>query len=186
VIQIDGDEARGSARSIPEFDVVAALDDASDWLVRYGGHARAAGFTVKTAELDRLLEHLTSAAGQAMRGVDLRPTLEIDAVARAEHVGWPLYEALAQLEPFGEANPRPLLLMHDVAISNPRVVGGSHLRFVAEAADELGSIDAIAFGAGDRASRLGSRIDLVCSLRLNKWRGRRNLELLVEDMATPH
>jgi single-stranded-DNA-specific exonuclease len=185
VVRIDGDLARGSARSIPEFDVVAALEDEQDLLVRFGGHAQAAGFTVETRRLDELVSRLRKSAATALRDVDLRPTLHIDAVIRPDELGWGLHDALAQLEPFGEGNRRPRLLLHDARISAKRLVGSEHVRFVVETGGEAGSMDAIAFNAGDRLRVMGDRVDLVCSLRLNKWRGRRNLELLIDDMAAP-
>jgi single-stranded-DNA-specific exonuclease len=185
VARIDGDVARASARSIPEFNITAALDEVSDRLVRFGGHARAAGFTARTGDLGAVVAHLTSRAAAAFEGCDLRPVLDIDAVVAGSDLDWPLFDALACLEPIGEGNPRPLLLWRAAPVASPRPVGAGHLRFVVETPPPVGSLDAIAFGGGPRLTALGDRADLVFSLEANTWQGNRRLELRIEDMAAP-
>jgi single-stranded-DNA-specific exonuclease len=185
VVRLEGELARGSARSIPEFNIIGALDSLRAMLVRYGGHARAAGFTVRVSDLGALNDGLTALAGQALDGLDLRPALEVDAEIRGSDIGWPLFEALEGLEPVGEANPRPLLVWRNAPVSGARQVGNGHLRFVAEGGPGVGSIDAIAFNAATQKSELGPRADLVFALRANVWQGVRRLELNIEDMADP-
>jgi single-stranded-DNA-specific exonuclease len=78
VVELGAEESRGSCRSIPEFNITAALDKCRDLLVRYGGHAAAAGFTVATADLEDLRLRLQAIAAEKLADVELRPTLEID------------------------------------------------------------------------------------------------------------
>jgi len=185
VVRVDGDEARGSARSIPELDISAALDAAADLLVRYGGHARAAGFTVRTRDLEALRRRLAGHAALALAGRDLRPTLDVDAEVQAADLDLGLCRALDALEPFGEGNPAPLCVLADAVVAGRRVVGTNHLKFVVEGGPGVGSLDAIAFGQAGRAGTLGARADVVFALGLNHWGGTARLELKVVDWGPP-
>ena len=84
VVQVGETESRGSCRSIPEFDITAALDLCADLLVRHGGHAPAAGFTVLNENLPKLRERLMEIAADKLAARELRPTLSIDAVVHPE------------------------------------------------------------------------------------------------------
>ena len=186
VIEEGEEESRGSARSIPEFDISDALDAVSGLLVRHGGHSRAAGFTVKTAKLPMLEERLGELAASALaQHDDLRPTLRIDAEATLDELDWGLRDQLARLEPTGYGNPMPLLWSRDVRVREARTVGsGKHLRLMVDVDPHGPVLDAIAFGFGDWASSLtpGTRVDLVYHLEANEWNGRRQLQLNVQDM----
>lgn len=183
VLNVDGDQARGSARSVPGFDLVGALDHVADRLVRFGGHAQAAGFTVRLDELDGVASALDAHAERELRHLDLRRVLEIDAELPPARVQRSLLRDLAVLEPHGEGNPSPLFVLRDVPVANLRTVGTNHLRFVVEGGSATGSIDAIAFGQASRMASIGPRASMVCSLEDNTWRGQRTLELHVEDIA---
>jgi single-stranded-DNA-specific exonuclease len=187
VLKVDEDRARGSARSIPGFDLVAALEEVRGLLVRFGGHARAAGFTVRTADLAELEARLRELAADALTGRDLRPLLQIDAEVQLADLDWPLHAALEGLAPFGEGNPEPLLVVRDVPVTGARAVGVNHLKFVVEGGPGVGSLDAIAFRQADRLPALAAveRADVVFHLQVNEWRGVRRLEMRVEDLATP-
>lgn len=183
VVCIEGDLARGSARSIPEFNIVSALDEVGDLLVRYGGHARAAGFTVRTEHLAQLESRLVALAARALGGLDLRPALEIDAELDLAELDWTLYDALERLEPFGEGNPRPLLLLRRVPVIKAHRVGEKHLKF--RLAGPRGPMEAIAFGHGERMAgpeaTAPKAIDVVFSLHRSDWGGTPHLELRVAD-----
>lgn len=185
VARTDGELARGSARSVPEFDITAALSEAADLLVRFGGHSRAAGFTLRTADLPALAERLTRSATQQLAGLDLRPTLHIDAEVGAADITWGLYEAFGALEPTGEGNPPAVLLWRAARIASARTVGNGHLKLALAGRPDGGAIGAIGFGLGDRRSQLGSTVDVVFSLHPNTWNGQTQLELFVHDLAPP-
>jgi len=182
VLRLDGDTARGSARSIPDYDVLQGLDAVAHLLVRHGGHARAAGFTVSAGQLDLVRRLLVEHAARALRDVDLRPTLGLTAEVGPGDLDARLYEALAELEPFGEANPRPLLAVRGARVAGAKVVGRGHLRLSIGNTPQ-GAMDAIAFGMADRLPDLGREVDLAASLRVNTWSGASRLELRVEDLA---
>ncbi len=122
VVELGEEESRGSARSIPEFHITQALDRCSDLLLRYGGHRAAAGFTVRTVDLPELKTRLTDLAEQALREVDLVPTLEIDAEVPLRAMDGRVWEALQTLRPFGEGNPEPLFVSRRGRRIAPRTI----------------------------------------------------------------
>ncbi|MCB9158892.1 MAG: single-stranded-DNA-specific exonuclease RecJ [Caldilineaceae bacterium] len=186
VVEQGETESRGSARSIPEVDISAALDSVSDLLVRHGGHSSAAGFTVATANLPSLHEALGAQIHAALDGdAPLRPTLEIDADVPFDQLDWALVEQFARLEPMGQDNPQPLLLCRNVRVREARAVGkGKHLKLAVDMDRTSRVLDAIAFDMGRHAADLGdgSRIDVVFSLEVNVWNERRLLQLNVQDL----
>ncbi len=182
VVELGPEKSRGSARSIPEFNITAALDQCSDLLVRYGGHAAAAGFTVANDNIEALRERLKDLAAEQLEGVELTPTLLIDAEVELSEMDWATQALLTQLEPCGYANPAPLLLSRQAIVRNARAVGtdGSHLKLALS--DGRGAWDAIAFHQGHWAGQLSGYIDVVYSLEINEWNERKRLQLNVKDL----
>ena len=174
--------SRGSARSILEFHITDALDQCSDLLIRYGGHAGAAGFTVANKNLGELVDRLRALAADQLANVELAPVLAVDAEVELSQMSWELQHELAQLEPFGYGNRQPLFLSRGVRVHSRRVVGtgGRHLK-LALLADRV-TWDAIAFRQGEWVSRLPERIDIVYHFEVNEWNGRRRLQLNVQDI----
>ena len=185
VVRIDGDTARGSARSIPEFNMVSALDECEHLMIRYGGHAMAAGFTILTENLKALGQHLERIATERLSDQELRPEIEVAAELREDHIDWDLWSELERLEPFGAGNPEPQFLLRNAIIGNRRRVGsdGAHLKLSIERASGRGTLDAIGFGFGDAFDLIQQRLDIVFTLGVNEWRGRRSLQLMISDLA---
>jgi single-stranded-DNA-specific exonuclease len=182
VVELGPEESRGSARSIPEFNITAALDQCDDLLIRYGGHAAAAGFTVANDNLETLQERLKTLAAEQLEAVELTPTLLIDAEVELSEVDWAIQALLTQLEPCGYANPAPLLLSRRAIVRDVRAVGtdGHHLKLTLS--DGRVVWDAIAFHQGQRASQLPRHIDVVYSLEVHDWNGEKRLQLNVKDL----
>ncbi|MFQ5814001.1 MAG: single-stranded-DNA-specific exonuclease RecJ [Anaerolineae bacterium] len=182
VVELGPEESRGSARSIPEFNITAALDQCRGLLVRYGGHAAAAGFTVANGNLEPLRERLKELAAEQLEGVELTPTLLIDAEVELSEMDWATQALLTQLEPCGYANPAPLLLSRRAIVRDARAVGaeGGHLKLTLS--DGQARWDAIAFRRGQWAGQLPPHIDVVYSLEINEWRGEKRLQLNVKDL----
>jgi single-stranded-DNA-specific exonuclease len=183
VVELGAEHSRGSCRSIPEFDITAALDECQGLLVRHGGHAAAAGFTVETANLDALHQRLKAIAAERLAGVELRPTLDIDLEIPLEEVNWATRELLGQLEPCGMDNPQPLLASPDVAISDKRPIGGEGKHLKLSLRDRRGQAwDAVYFRGGDLLDELPGRVDLAYTLEVNEWNHRKQLQLIVQDL----
>ena len=173
----------GSARSIPEFNVTAALDDCEELLVRYGGHAAAAGFTVTNENRAALADRLRDAAAQQLQSADLRPAVSVDMQVQLRDLSFDLVHLLQQLEPCGYGNRTPVFIARDVEVLNHRTVGhgARHLKMSVRESDSP-PLDAIAFGAGEWAGNLPRNIDVVFELEINEWQGRRNLQLNMKDL----
>jgi single-stranded-DNA-specific exonuclease len=186
VIEQGEEESRGSCRSIDKFHMTDALDEVADLLVRHGGHAQAAGFTVRNENLEQFLSRMAEIAERKLRDVELAPTLSIDAEIELDEVDWALYEHLRQLEPTGAANPQPIFLSRGVEVSHHRAVGqdGAHLQLTVTTGRDSGyrEMSGIAFRQGDWASQLPQTIDLVYTVGVNEWRGNRKLQLMVKDL----
>jgi single-stranded-DNA-specific exonuclease len=182
VIHLDEEESRGSARSIPEFDIIAALDQCRDLLVRHGGHAAAAGFTVRTEHLSALQERLQAIAQAELAEKDLAPKLHIDAEVTLKELNRDLYEQLKLVEPCGHGNEPPVLIARNLAVRRSRIVGddGQHLRLVVS--DGRLVFDAIAFRQAHLAEQLPARVDLAFTLDINERNGERYFELHVLDL----
>jgi single-stranded-DNA-specific exonuclease len=183
VVELGPEESRASCRSIREFHITDALDRCEDLLVRHGGHAAAAGFTVKTANLDALRQRLQAIAAEELAGVELRPTLEIDVEIPLEEVSWATHGLLSQIEPCGMKNPQPVLVSRDVAVGDKRAIGSEdrHLKLVLR--DERGQAwDAICFRRGDLLDELPGRVDVAYTLEINEWNHRKRLQLVVRDL----
>ena len=182
VVVLEGEEARGSARSIPEFHITRALDSCRDLLLRHGGHAAAAGFTVAARDLPELGRRLEALARAELSGVVLQPGLAVDAEVRlADLVG--LNNVLPALEPCGMGNPTPVFVARGLTVREKRRVGGdgSHLKLNLEQAGRR--MGAIAFRLGDAADALPPRVDAAFQLMVNEYLGEKRDELNILDLA---
>ncbi len=169
----------GSARSTPDVDIVAALSECSDHLLRFGGHSRAAGFSLEAGRLVEFRDALSRATADY---VPRRPVLAIDGVITAGDLRPDWVRELERTEPCGEQNPRPAFLLENQRVAACRRVGGSgqHLKM---RLDE-GDIECIWFGAGEHADFVtgGPGVyDLVVEPRINDFRGRGSVELHIVD-----
>lgn len=186
VVEEGAEESRGSARSIAEFDISRALDEVSGYLVRHGGHSRAAGFTVKTAHLAAFKAALHEVAERELaERSSLRPTLWIDAEIELDEVSWGMRDQFARLEPTGHDNWPPLLMSRGARVRDLRVVGGGkHLKLILDRDARGPVLDAVAFQQGAWIDQLhvGDRIDLVYQVEANEWQGRQSLQLNVQDL----
>jgi single-stranded-DNA-specific exonuclease len=190
VMELGQQQSRGSARSIGEFDITAALDRcaAEGLLLRHGGHAAAAGLTVENRKLPALTARLRVIASEELAEKDLRPPLLIDQEIALGDVDYAVLGLLQEMEPTGYANPQPRLLSRNLLVRDARKVGadGAHLKLTVSdpaAGSRSGqSWDAIAFRQGHWYGKLPRAVDLVYSLEENVWNGNRRLQLVVEDL----
>ena len=182
IVERGQQESKGSCRSIPEFHITKALDECSDLLVRHGGHAAAAGFTVRNDHLDRFVERLFEIVDRVLAQKTLVPTLSIDAAVSLSEMDWATSEWLQSLEPCGYANPTPLFCSRDVQVIESQQVGpeGRHLKL--KLGNRSRPFDAIAFRMGDRTTEPGTQLDVVYHLEVNEWNGKRSLQLNVQDL----
>ena len=187
VISIDGDEGKGSCRSIPEVHIAEVLAACAPLLMRHGGHAMAAGFSVAVDRIDALTKQLDEVVLAAAGGTMPEPTLRIDLEVDSDELIHPrTIQALKALEPTGAGNPRPLFLIRDVAIRDVRRMGEDHLRAKVRAG--RWTVDAVAYGRGDdvEAAQSEERLDVVFTLGAGMFGGERGgiLQLELRDFQS--
>src|SRR5437867_1721437 len=166
VIAIDGDEGKGSCRSIAGVHIAEALDDCDDILIKHGGHAMAAGFSVSVDRIPDLTLRLDAVVRERLHGERPVPTIRVDAEIAPEILTSKLALELATLEPCGAGNQRPYLLIRDVRVYDIRQVGADadHLR--CKVTVGRFTFDAMAFRRGDHAEGMteAGRVDAVVSI----------------------
>lgn len=179
-----GDEViRGSARSIPEFDVVQALCECQDLLLRYGGHPAAAGFALPSDNLALLRQSLLDIAARDLSSVDLRPSLAVEADIPLRCMQGSTYSLVERLAPFGRGNPVPVFLSRRARVVDCQKVGAGarHLRL--KLRDEEVAWKAIGFDLGHLAREVTAEIDVVYNLVVDHWNGEETLALNILDFA---
>ncbi|MBI4318041.1 MAG: single-stranded-DNA-specific exonuclease RecJ [Chloroflexi bacterium] len=184
VLELGDEESRGSARSIAELDITEALSECQDLLTRFGGHARAAGFTIPSPRVEQLKQRLLALAESRFEGIDLQPRLHVDCEVPLWEANWNLQKQLATMAPFGFGNPQPTLLARGVWVAGAKAVGreGDHLRL--RLTDGRVEVDGIAFRMGAAGKEVDKRrVDVVYTLEVNEWNGMQSLQLNVKDIG---
>jgi single-stranded-DNA-specific exonuclease len=173
---------RASCRSIPEFHITQALDECADLLVRHGGHAMAAGFTVQEENLSGLMNSLNAIAERELAQRELRPVLHADLELALRDLRPELLTDLDQLEPTGLGNRSAYFISRNLQIKRVILMGSEkqHLKLVVS--DGRITYDAVAFRMGHLAERLPGRIDLLYAFERNFYNGRVTLQLMVRDI----
>lgn len=178
------EETRGSCRSIPEFHITDALDQCADLLVRHGGHAAAAGFTVKNENIPEFVSRLKAIAAEKLSGTELKPTVTADAEVSLSEMRPEVYEkGLKYLEPTGYGNREASFVARNVKVKSSRIVGsdGKHLKMSLE--DEKGiAHDAIGFRLGEWHKAMPARVDVLFTYEPNEFNGRITYQLNLKDL----
>ncbi len=186
MIAVADEIGHGSARSIPSFHILEALESCRNTLLSVGGHAQAAGLKIHPDNIDEFREMLNSTTSQRLCKTDLVPILHIDAEVTLSLLSKAVVTELARLSPHGEGNPTPLFAATNLKIAGqPRRIGskGQHLSFYARQGDV--AIRAVAFGMGDQIDRFkqnGRKCSLVFAVKINTWMDSEQLELEVKDV----
>ncbi len=182
VVQVGEEEARGSARSVPNLDITGLLSRHADLFLRFGGHNAAAGFTVETRRLSELRERLIADVADRIGPPGVAAPLEIDAELPIDSLDRRTIQWLELLGPYGMANPRPIFLARDTEVIRSRAVGQDqrHLQLVIGSATD--SWRAIAFGQAGSLVAAGERADLVYRLKRDDFAGPGAWQLEVRDL----
>jgi single-stranded-DNA-specific exonuclease len=187
VLSIDGDVAHGSCRSIPDFDMLGALEHCSDLFVKFGGHRQAAGLTMDAARVPEFRARVNAFADEVLEPDQLRPRLRIDGPLNLKSINHDLMRDLDSMGPFGMSNPRPVFHASGVEIvDGPRTLKERHLKMTFS--QEGRRFRAIAWRAAERAdllTRNKAAVNLAFSLEKNEFKGETYLELNVADFQCP-
>lgn len=179
----DGDEGKGSGRSIPGFDLHEALTKCGDSLERFGGHSMAIGLSVKKGKLEELRKELDQIAKEKQIN-KIVPILKIDSQVELKDINMQMIESLKKLEPFGEENKVPLFVFKNLKIDSIRALSeGKHIKLTLMQ-DNQYLINALGFNLGHLTNdyRIGDKVDVVGSLEVNKFNGEENIQILLKDM----
>ncbi|MBD2313511.1 single-stranded-DNA-specific exonuclease RecJ [Desertifilum sp. FACHB-1129] len=182
----DDTHIRGSARSIPEFNVFEALQFCSDLLGKFGGHQAAGGFSLPAENLEALQTRLSQFAHQCLQLQHLKPLVKVDALADFAAIDAQLYQQIEKLQPCGIENDSPTFWTADVRILEQKVVGKNHLKvtFAQDRRENLKILNAIAWRWGQYYP-LPTRLDIAYRLRENTWNGNTNVELELVGARLP-
>ncbi len=173
---------RASCRSIIEFHITQALDQCADLMEHHGGHAAAAGFTVRNENLPILLERLKTIAASQLTDLELRPTLKADMEVKLWQLKPELLRYLDLLQPTGIGNPQAAFVSRNLRVLRSKTVGSEKTHLKLTVSDERITFDAIAFRHGYWQEQMPSRVDLLFNFEMNEYNGQRSLQLNVRDL----
>jgi single-stranded-DNA-specific exonuclease len=180
----DEDHIRGSARSIPEFDVFRALEYCHDLLGKYGGHRAAGGFSLPTANQAKFQQQLSEFAHKCLEIEHLKHLVKIDAEADLAAIDMSLYQQIDAIHPCGMENPDPVFWTANVRVIEQKIVGKGHLKFTVDTPEFPKGIKAIAWRFGDYFP-LPKYLDIAYKLKENNWKDSRSIELEVISVRLP-
>lgn len=179
----EGNEGKGSGRSIPGFDLHEVLSKCEENLEKFGGHSMAIGLSVKKDKLEDLRKKLDKIAKE--KQIDkIVPILKIDAQVDLKDINMEIVESLKKLEPFGEENKVPLFVFKNLKIDSIRALSeGKHIKLTLRQ-DNNNLINAMGFNLGELANeyKIGDKVDIVGSLEINKFNGEESIQILLKDM----
>jgi single-stranded-DNA-specific exonuclease len=187
VISTDGEVGHGSCRSIPSFNMLAALESCADAMVKFGGHKQAAGLTIESSRLRELRTRINDYAEERLQPDDLRPRIWLDGSLTFRSINEQVASDMTTLAPFGAGNPRPVFRASRVeVVDGPRRIKDRHLKMAFRQDGRI--MRGVAWRAIERESFVTehrSAIDLAFSLEQETWNGERFLQLSVADFREP-
>ena len=179
------DVGKGSGRSVKGMNLVEALGSCEELLVKFGGHELAAGLSIRRGDLDEFRRRINEHAAKMLPESGVSVHLDADLELALTDVTLPLAEELAQLEPFGVSNPVPHFVLRDLTVERiTELGGGKHLKLTVSS----GGVSLFAMLFSTPRSRFGfaegDRIDLLCTVDVNEFRGTRSVQLIVRDFKS--
>ncbi len=172
---------KGSGRSVEELNLIKAVENSAKFLNKHGGHPMACGFSIiDEKNLIDFKKDITAFVNKKLTGVDLKPTLKIEAELMINEINLELAKQVSLLSPFGQNNPQPRFVTYDLRIDDILTMGfdNQHIKF------RLNGIWAIAFGAAERYKdfQVGDKINLVYYLEINDFNGRQEVQFKIIDI----
>lgn len=187
-------EIMGSGRSIEGFNMIQTLQEMPELFTKFGGHPMACGFTLASPEKkDEFMRKMNETFVKKMSGIDVTPTVDIDAEVDLEDVNWGLYDVLEKFKPFGQQNQKPKYLARGLTIVSLKPVGvdGKHMSIMVKhnshrVRKTIGwhLCNENATDGIDWSKRLtvGDKIDMIFEVDINQWNGNRELQLLIVEL----
>ncbi len=180
---VDGDEAKGSGRSISGFNLFEALENTSDILEKFGGHELAAGLSIRTENIEKFREAINKQTVTDFDETAIIPTVAIDAVIKPSYITLETVDEINKLQPFGVDNPSPVFAVRNIKIHKISTMSeGKHLRMTLLKENKF--LDAVGFGMGEYYNHLkeGDFIEVAFGLDINDYKGFKNVQLILKDI----
>lgn len=183
VLEMGDEVSTGSARSIPEFDIIAALAECRDMLLRFGGHPMAAGCALYNKNLPQFQQRLLDMAARQLAAAELYPSLTVEAEVPLSAINGEVLKFVEKLAPFGTGNPLPVFLSRRVQVLDCSTVGNGsqHLRLKLRQGGVVWR--AIVFGMGHLLAEIAPEVDIAYKFSVDRWGGQEMVELSVLDFA---
>ncbi len=184
MIAVEDGVGKGSARSIPNFDVYSAIKRCEEHLLGFGGHKYAAGLTIAPEKIEAFRAAFCQAVEEEIKEEDLIQQIDVDAEISLDEITDKFIRLLNLFAPFGPKNMRPVFLSRNLqAVGTPQIVGRDHLKFRVR---QKGNVfDAIGFGLGSLHKRIAegeSNLDMIYVIEENFWNGQTRIQLRVKDL----
>ena len=181
---IEGDEARGSGRTVGQISLFKAVESCDDLLTRFGGHEAAVGVTLPTANLEEFTRRLCAYMDEQPEEA-FHPLIEIDACVDLEELTLSNVELLDKLAPFGQENRVPCLLARNVILGNARAVGAEKNHFSCTLSNGRASVAGIMFHCTDIEALMhtDSVVNAAFEVQIDEWRGRRSVKAMLKSLA---
>ena len=180
-IATNGKNSKGSARSVVDFNIIEALKECSDILTKFGGHSKAAGFTIDEIFIPELIKRLANTSNQK-HSSESKSKFEIECTTTVKEV-INHFEFILSLEPFGPGNPTPIFLSQRMKVINAKTVGHTKDHLKMTLSDNEKYYDSIGFGLGNLIGQSNGYIDIIYQISENTWNGMTNFQLIIKDFV---
>jgi single-stranded-DNA-specific exonuclease len=182
ILSVEAGVARGSARSIPSFDIYHGLSRCNELLMTFGGHKQAAGLSLSSGDIDSFRDMISRLVLETVAEDDMVPVLRIDAPLKLSDVTADFVREITCLEPFGYGNEEPVFGAKRLEIVQSRIVGNNHLKMYLKQNGK--GIDSIGFDLGGMLDEVGpgAMVDAAFVPMMNEWDGGRNLQLNLKSV----
>lgn len=176
----------GSFRSIPKLNIIETIEECKDLLVKFGGHAQAAGVSVKKENVEKFYTKIDRIINEKLKDIDLSKEIEIDGETLAENINYDLVEDLEKLKPFGEANREPVFLIKNLTVKEKKIVGNGnkHIKLFLTTNGSSNLFESICFNGYEKFIDIteGSNVDILCNIQKDEWNGNKKIQLSLVDM----
>ena len=183
LISLDGDQGKGSGRSVGDFNLFEALENSSQYLEKFGGHALAAGLTINRENLQAFKKSICAYAKENIDDEALMPVIDVDCVISSEDITFDAIENLSILQPYGMGNREPIFAVHEFTVEEITPISSDkHLKM--SLIKNGMRFTAMLFGTGSGGCPVvqGDVVDAAFSLDINVFRGRRTIQLMLKDI----
>lgn len=183
LVCFEGENARGSGRSVKDFDLHEAIVKCSNHLQTFGGHSMAIGLGLKTCDFDTFKKEFEEYVEKNIKKDELTLEIEIDDEITSRDLDIETIREITLLEPFGESNTEPVLLFKNLKITGIRSLSdGKHLKLTLQSENIV--FDAIGFGMGEIAEKylIGDKVDIIGNLQINTYNGVSKPQFLLKDI----